>query len=70
MNSFWKQTCERAIRTFLQGYLSVWLVSGADYDSLFSGNNWKSGVVAAALSVAMSLGLRNAGPSKNSPSAV
>ena len=67
---FIKETLERAARTFLQAYLSVWLVSGTDFDSLFQKENWQAGVVAVALSIAMSLGLKKVGPNKNSPSSV
>lgn len=67
---FIKEAAERAIRTFLQAYLSVWLVTGADFDGLVDANNWKAGVVAAALSVSMSMGLKKVGPNKDSASVV
>ena len=67
---FIKETAERAMRTFLQAYLSIWLVSGSDFDSLFQEENWQAGVVAVALSIAMSLGLKKVGPNKNSASTV
>jgi len=67
---FIKETVERAARTFVQAYLSVWLVSGSDFDSLFQEENWQAGVVAVALSIAMSLGLKKVGPNKNSASTV
>lgn len=70
MTTFWKEVIERAARTFVQAYLSIWLVSGSDFDALVDGDNWKAGVVAAAMSVAMSLGLKKAGPNKNSASVV
>jgi len=67
---FVKKVAERSVRTFLQGYLAAWLVNGADYQHLFTVDNTKLAVVAFALSIAMSLGLKNVGPDKNSPSAV
>jgi len=68
MSTFAKDTAERAVRTFLQGYLGSWLAAGADFDGLVSETNIKVGIVAVALSVAMSLGLKNVGSKKNSPS--
>jgi NAD/NADP transhydrogenase alpha subunit len=67
---FVKKAAERAVRTFLQGYLSIWIVGGASFDGLVSMDNIKTGVVAAALSIAMSMGLKGVGPDKESPSAV
>lgn len=67
-SSFVKETIERAIRTFIQAYLSVWVVAGADYDSLINSDSWKAGVVAVALSAAMSMGLKKVGPNKDSGS--
>jgi len=67
---FAKEAAERAVRTFFQGYLAYWMVNGADFDSLIAGDSLKAGVVALALSVAMSLGLKNVGPNKGSASAV
>jgi hypothetical protein len=67
---FVKELAERAARTFIQAYLSIWMVSGTDFDSLFQKENWQAGIVAVALSVGMSLGLKNVGPNKNSASAV
>lgn len=66
--SFVRDTVERAARTFLQGYLGAWLATGADFDGLISTDNLKVGVVAVALSVAMSMGLKKVGPNKNSGS--
>ena len=66
--SFVRDTAERAARTFLQGYLGAWLATGADFDGLVSTDNLKVGVVAVALSVAMSMGLKKVGPNKNSGS--
>ena len=65
---FIKDTVERGVRTFVQAYLSVWLVTGADFDGLTNGDNLKSGVVAVALSVAMSMGLKKVGANKDSGS--
>jgi hypothetical protein len=67
---FVKKTAERAVRTFLQGYLSIWIVGGASFDGLVDLDNVKAGIVAAALSIAMSMGLKGVGPDKESPSAV
>jgi Putative lactococcus lactis phage r1t holin len=67
---FVKDTAERAGRTFVQGYLSFWLVNGADFDGLVSVDSLKAGAVALALSVAMSMGLKKVGPNKNSGSVV
>lgn len=69
-SSFVKETAERAVRTFLQAYLGVWVATGADFDGLIDSANLKTGVVAVALSVAMSMGLKNIGPNKGSASAV
>jgi hypothetical protein len=68
--SFVKDTAERAVKTFFQGYLGVWLATGADFEGLVSTDNLKVGVVAVALSIAMSMGLKNVGPHKGSPSAI
>lgn len=40
------------------------------FDGLVDKDNWKTGVVAVALSVAMSMGLKKAGPDKESASAI
>jgi len=69
-SSFSKDVLERAARTFLQGYLGAWLATGADFDGLVSADNLKVGVVAVALSVAMSMGLKKVGPNKNSASVI
>jgi len=66
--SFVKDAAERAARTFLQGYLGSWLATGADFDGLVSTDNLKVGVVAVALSVAMSMGLKKVGKNKESAS--
>jgi len=66
--TFIKDTAERAARTFLQGYLGSWLATGADFDGLVKTGNLKVGVVAVALSVAMSLGLKKVGSNKESGS--
>lgn len=68
--SFMKDAAERALRTFFQGYLGAWIATGADFDGLVSADNIKVGVVAVALSVAMSLGLKGVGPNKNSASSI
>jgi len=70
MSTFLKDTAERAVRTFLQGYLGAWIATGADADGLIATDNLKVGAVAVALSVAMSMGLKNVGPHKGSASAI
>lgn len=67
---FVKDTVERAVRTFLQGYLGSWLATGADADGLWASSNLKVGIVAVGLSVAMSLGLKKVGSDKDSASAI
>lgn len=67
-SSFSKDVLERAARTFLQGWLGAWLATGADFDGLVSSDNLKVGVVAVALSVAMSMGLKKVGKNKDSAS--
>lgn len=54
-------TGERAGRTFLQAYFAVWLALGAGYETLFTLENLKGGVVGVALSVAMSVGAKKTG---------
>lgn len=66
--AFIKDTVERAVRTFLQGYLGAWLATGADFDALVATDNLKIGVTAVALSVAMSMGLKKVGSNKESGS--
>lgn len=66
--SFIKDAAERAARTFLQAYLGVWIATGANFDGLVDTENLKVGVVAVALSVAMSMGLKKVGPNKDSAS--
>lgn len=67
-SNFIKDTAERAVRTFVQGYLGSWLATGADFDGLVDTSNLKVGVVAVALSVAMSMGLKKVGSNKESGS--
>jgi len=66
--AFIKDTAKRAVRTFFQGYLGSWLATGADFDGLVKTDNLKVGVVAVALSIAMSLGLKKVGSNKESGS--
>lgn len=66
--AFIKDTVERAGRTFLQGYLGAWLAGGAAAEGLWATDNLKVGLVAVALSVAMSLGLKKVGSNKESGS--
>jgi len=67
---FIMKAAERAVRTFLQGYFAFWVVTDTSYDNLFTVDNFKAGVVAMAASIAMSLGLKNVGPDKDSPSII
>lgn len=67
-SKFMKDVVERAARTFVQGYLGSWLATGADFDGLVDTANLKVGVVAVALSIAMSMGLKKVGPNKGSAS--
>lgn len=66
---YWKDVAERAGRTFAQGYMSAWVIAGADFESLFRVKNIQYGAVACAFSIAMSLGIKNVGD-KNSASAL
>jgi hypothetical protein len=66
--SFIKDAIERAIRTFVQAYLGVWMATGADFDGFTDTANLKAGAVAVALSVAMAMGLKNVGSNKESAS--
>lgn len=68
MSTFVKDTAERAVRTFLQAYLAAWVVAGSDFDALTDMTNVKTGVVAVAASIAMSMGLKKVGPNKGSAS--
>lgn len=67
---FVKDMVERAVQAFVVSYLGVWLSGGADFDGLVNSDNLKTGVVAAALSVAASMGLKKVGPNKNSGSVI
>lgn len=46
----------RLARTFIQGYAAFWAVAGQSYNTLFTSDNLKAGVVAAAISFFMSMG--------------
>jgi hypothetical protein len=65
---FLKDTAERAVVAFLASYLGAWVNAGSDFDGLTNVDSLKTGVVAAALIVAASLGLKNVGPNKESGS--
>jgi hypothetical protein len=79
---FVEKTAERMGKTFVQFYLGFWMLSmgllnttaevagpGA-FDSLFTIDNAKAGVVGVALSLATSIGTKGFGPDKESPSLV
>lgn len=62
---FLSDTAERASKTFAQFYLGYWLFLNPDnslgnapqmFDTLFTGDNLKAGVVGLALSLATSVG--------------
>lgn len=62
MTPWVKDTAERAARTFLQAYLTLWIVvGGTDFDALFTVENLKAGVVGIGLSVAMAVGAKQTG---------
>lgn len=65
---FIKDTAERAVMVFLATYLGSWVNGGAEFDGLSNADSLKTGVVAAVLIVAASLGLKNVGPNKDSAS--
>lgn len=64
--TFIKDTAERVVKTFVQAYLGAWLATGANFDGLTDTANLKIGVVAAAVSIAMAMGLKGIGPNKDS----
>lgn len=77
---WFQSAAERGVKTFLQGYFGFWFlvaglgdtsaaVPGPDaFDTLFSMDNVKAGVVMLALSVGTSVVTTRLGPDKNSPS--
>jgi hypothetical protein len=55
-------TLERAAKTFVQAYLSVWIaIGGTSFDTLFTRDNLEAGVVGLALAVASAVGARRVG---------
>ena len=61
-SKWWEDAIERAGKTFFQAYLAFWLVAAqvADnqaemFDTLFTWDNVKAGVVGVALSLASSV---------------
>lgn len=58
---FWKNAGERCLRGAGIAYVATWQTMGLDFDHLFTVDNVKSGVVGAALSLALSLGFKKAG---------
>ncbi len=82
MQKFVAKTAERMAKTFVQFYLGYWFLTlgllntaaavagpGA-FDTLFTVDNVKAGVVGLALSLATSIGTKGLGPDKDSPSMV
>lgn len=80
---WWMSTLERLAKTFVQGYFAFFtMVAGAatgpvddvsnvtNFELLFTMNNVKAGLVAAAISFFMSMGSTPLGPDKGSPSMV
>lgn len=70
---FIAKTTERMGKTFLQFYLGNWMYfshQAIEYSTLFTVANAKAGVVGVALSLATSIGTKNLGPDKDSPSLV
>jgi hypothetical protein len=75
-----KSTGERLVKTFVQGYVTVWLLvngvtdpsgitdPGSAFDTMFTANNLKGGAVAAFLSLVTSIASTGLGPDNNSPS--
>ncbi len=63
------EVVERAVKTFIQAYLAVWVAGGPEYDTLFTTFNLQAGVVGVALSLATSALSWNLGQKKG-PSAV
>ena len=76
-SKYMTELAERAVKTFGQFYLAYWLFLNPDgggispemFDTLFTTQNLKAGVVGLALSVATSLGSKPFGD-KNSASLV
>lgn len=70
-SKFWKETAERAIKSFCQGLLVLW-ASDSAFDIVQV--DWKSslGIAAgyAVISVLTSIVTGGVGPDKDSPSAV
>ena len=52
---------ERAAVTFVQAYIAVWFVLGAEYDNLLDERCWQGGVVGLVLAVAKGVGAKNLG---------
>ena len=59
---FWQDAIERAAKTFFQAYAAAWVAvsaatgSALDFDTLFTLDNVKAGVVGVAISFFMSMG--------------
>lgn len=77
---WWLSTLERLGKTFLQGYIALWLLTAGltnptfdqpntgAFDTLFTMNNLKAGIVAAALSFASSVASTPFGADNSAPS--
>lgn len=68
---FWQDAIERAAKTFFQAYAGAWVAVAAatggalDFDSLFTADNVKAGIVGVAISFFMSMGSTLRGGSDN-----
>lgn len=58
MKAWLKDKAVKTLRTFVQGYGGAWIgYGGLDFDTLFTVNNVKAGVVAAAIYLFMLAGV-------------
>lgn len=64
-----KETVDRTVKSFVQGFLGSWLVSGRSFDTLLTIDNVKAGALMLALSLAIAVGLKPVG-SDNSTSRI
>lgn len=59
--NYWRDVAERGVRVFVYSYLATWVGAGTKFDVLFTRNNVEAGVIGLALSVAVSVGVKNIG---------
>lgn len=56
------ETGDRVVRSFVQGYVTSWLVfKGPQYDTMLTITNLKAGGAMAGLALAMALGFKQVG---------